>query len=41
MLMSQRVASLFRNIQVAVLEDIRLVVSRAPQYGIIPLTFTA
>jgi hypothetical protein len=40
-LMSQRVASFFRNTQVIVLEDSRLVVSRASQCGIIPLTITA
>jgi hypothetical protein len=40
-LMSQRAASLFRNIEVIALEDSRLVVSRANQCGIIPLTFTA
>jgi hypothetical protein len=40
-LMSQRVASFFTNIQLRVLEDSRLVVSRASRCGIIPLTFTA
>jgi len=40
-LMSQRVASFFRNFQVVILTDSRLVVNRAGQCGIIPLTFTA
>jgi hypothetical protein len=40
-LMSQRVASFFRNTQLVVLNDSRLVVSRASQRGIILLTLTA
>ena len=40
-LMNQRVASFFRNFQVVILADSRLVVSRASQCGIIPLTLTA
>jgi len=40
-LMSQRVASFFRNTQLRVLEDSRLVVSRASRCGIISLTLTA
>jgi len=40
-LMSQRVARFFRNTQVIVLKDSRLVVIRASRCGIILLTFTA
>jgi hypothetical protein len=40
-LMSQRVASFFRNFQVVILAGSRLIVSRASQCGIIPLTLTA
>jgi len=40
-LMSQRVASFFRNTQLVILDDSRLVVSRASRCGIIPLTLTA
>jgi len=40
-LMSQRVTSFFRNTQVEVLDDSRLVVSRASRCGIISLTLTA
>jgi hypothetical protein len=40
-LMSQRVASFFRNTQLVVLDDSRLVASRASQCGIILLTLTA
>jgi len=41
MLMSQRVASFFRNAQIIALTDSRPVVRRASQRGIIPLTLTA
>jgi hypothetical protein len=41
MLMSQRVASLFRKAQLILLADSRPVVRRASQRGIIPLTLTA
>ena len=40
-LVSQRVASFFRNTQLAVLNDSRLVVIRASRCGIILLTITA
>jgi hypothetical protein len=40
-LMSQRVASFFRNVQLVVLEDGGMVVSRASRCGIILLTLTA
>jgi hypothetical protein len=40
-LMSQHVASFFRNTQLVVLEDSRLVARRASRYGIILLTLAA
>jgi hypothetical protein len=40
-LMSQHVASFSGDIQVIMLEDSRMVVSRASRCGIIPLTLTA